>query len=111
MRIFYLIMTVIGGLVPWALFAFWFQENGVSPVGFVMAIFQNFASSGFVVDLIISSVVFLVWSYINAKEHRIKGWIWVLIANLAAGLSMALPLYLFLRETRLNSQSAKVVVA
>ncbi|MAP95589.1 MAG: hypothetical protein CMK07_11620 [Ponticaulis sp.] len=99
MKRFYLLMTVIGGLVPWVFFIIWFAQNGVSPSKFIGAIFVNPAAAAFTIDLVIASLVFLVWSFLQSQEKSIPGWPFVLIANLTAGLSMALPLFLYFRET------------
>ncbi|MEM7348941.1 MAG: DUF2834 domain-containing protein, partial [Chloroflexota bacterium] len=43
-------------------------------------------------------VVFWVWAYIDATEKHIKNWWLVFPAGFTVGLSLALPLYLYLRS-------------
>lgn len=44
-------------------------------------------------------LVFWVWSFVDARTHHVKQWWLVIPAGFNVGLSLALPLYLFLRET------------
>ncbi len=106
MRIFYLIMAIIGGVVPWIFFGSWFSQNGLSPISFLMAVFQNDAANAFAIDVVISSLVFLVWSFSDARKTQTPLWWLVLIGNLTVGLSLALPLYLWLREGKTQAETA-----
>ena len=60
-------------------------------------LFANNISSFFAADLIVASVIFLVWSFRDAREKKISGWWIILLSNLVVGLSLALPLYLLKR--------------
>ena len=96
-RNLYLILAVLGALVPWAFFAGFFAAHGIGG-DFVGALFANGAAGGFTADLLISSLVF--WVFI-AREGRRCGmgrlWAYVLV-NLLIGLSCALPLFFWFRE-------------
>lgn len=105
MKYFYFFMAVAGGVVPWVFFGSWFYQNGFSPAAFLFAVFQNEAAGAFALDVVISSVVFLVWSFLDAKQDGVKGWFWVLPANFLVGLSLALPVYLFIKEVRIDTAS------
>ncbi|WP_022693920.1 DUF2834 domain-containing protein [Ponticaulis koreensis] len=98
MRLTYLALAIIGTLVPWLLFADWFAGFGLAPQGFIAAAFANSVASAFTADVIISSVTFLLWSFLDARKMDIRHWWVVLPANFMVGLSLALPLYLWLRE-------------
>jgi hypothetical protein len=65
---------------------------------FIQSLFVNGAAGGFAVDVLISILVFWVWSYADARQHQIKNWWVVLPAGFMVGLSLALPLYLYLRS-------------
>ncbi|WP_353954275.1 DUF2834 domain-containing protein [Brevundimonas diminuta] len=55
-------------------------------------------SSGFSADVLISIAVFLVWSWRDASRNHVSRWWLVLPASCLVGLSLSLPLYLYLRE-------------
>jgi hypothetical protein len=89
---------VIGTVVPWLFFAGFLAQEGFSIPLFVQSLFVNGAAGGFAVDLLISILVFWVWSYADARQNQIKNWWVVLPAGFMVGLSLALPLYLYLRS-------------
>lgn len=104
---FYLAAGVLGTLVPWAFFANFFVENGIDVQGFIVGLFTNGAAGGFAADVTISIAVFWVWAYSDAKQNNINNWWLILPAGCFAGLSLALPLYLYLRCDKPDVSSAE----
>lgn len=97
-RNFYLVMMVIGTIGPWYFFGNFIGANGVDLMAFLSALFTNGAAGGAMTDLLISALIFWVWSYADAREKGVANW-WLLVpATLAVGLSLALPLYLRMRS-------------
>lgn len=95
---FYLIATVVGTVIPWMFFASFILEEGLNIPLFISSLFVNGAAGGFSADVLISIVVFWVWSYADAERLGVNRW-WLMIpAGFTVGLSLALPLYLYLRE-------------
>ncbi len=95
----FLILCCIGGIViPWWFALPFFLIHGPNFGLFVEEIFATRISSFFAADLIVASVIFLVWSCRDSREKRISGWWIVLLSNLVVGLSLALPLYLLKRH-------------
>jgi len=74
-----------------------FLIHGANFSLFLEEIFATRISSFFAADLIVASVIFLVWSFRDARERKIGGWWVVLLSNLVVGLSLALPLYFLKR--------------
>lgn len=105
-RIFYAAMMVVGTVLPWYFFSGFIAENGAGVAGFVGSMYVNGAAGGAVTDLFISAAVFWVWSYGDAKRTGMANWWLVLPATLAVGLSLALPLYLWLRVGVLDKTSS-----
>lgn len=97
-RHFYLGMAVVGAVVPWLFFGSFFFENGPDVPLFLRSLFANGAAGGFSADVLISIAVFLVWSWRDASRNRVSRWWLVLPASCLVGLSLSLPLYLYLRE-------------
>jgi len=98
MKTVYLAGAVAGTLLPWLFFARFLAENGVAPGLFLSAVFATGPASGFAVDLLISCVLFWIWSWCDAREHEVTGWWLTIPAIWLVGLSLGLPLYLWLRE-------------
>ncbi len=97
-RRFYLAMAVVGAIVPWLFFGSFFFDNGPDAPLFLRSLFANGAAGGFSADVLISIVVFLVWSWRDASRNHVNRWWLVLPASCLVGLSLSLPLYLYLRE-------------
>lgn len=95
---FYLLAAVLGTVIPWAFFLSFIADKGLDIPLFVESLFVNGAAGGFSADVLISAIIFWVWSYDDAQGHRVARWWLVLPATFTVGLSLALPLYLYLRE-------------
>lgn len=92
MKNVYLLLAVLGAVVPYLFFFGFFAESGVELSLFVGALFANGAAGGFTADLLISSFVF--WIYMFTHREGPAPWIFMLL-NLTIGLSCALPAYLY----------------
>lgn len=97
LRTFYIVAAILGTVIPWAFFVQFFAQNGLNLPLIVQSLFVNGMAGGFSADVLISIVVFLVWSFVDAKRRSIQNWWLVLPACFMVGLSLALPLYLILR--------------
>lgn len=98
MMYLYLILAILGGVVPYLFFFQFFGSFGLDLPEFISALFVNGAAGGFSADLLITSLVF--WIYIFQQQRNNDGPQPVLFIamNLLIGLSCALPAYLFVRE-------------
>ncbi len=94
MKQVYLILAVIGAVIPVMFFIGVFHLEVVGVAGFVPAIFANSAAAGFTADLFITSSVF--WLFMFSAEKGPKPWVFIAL-NLCIGLSCALPAYLYRR--------------
>ena len=94
----YLLLAIVGAVVPYVFFIQHFAATGFGLADFVAALFVNPAASGFTADLLISSLVF--WSFMFYRHGDGKGArpLWFVIINLTIGLSCALPAYLYASE-------------
>ena len=98
MKTFYLAAAVVGTVIPWLFFADFVAANGVDIPLFVQSLFSNGASGGFTADVLITCCIFWVWSWGDAKEHGVKSWWLTIPAVWFVGISLGLPMYLWLRE-------------
>lgn len=91
----YLMLAILGAVIPIAFFASFAAENGLDLVSFVAGLFVNGAAGGFTADLLISSFVFWIYMFSNQGDGP-KPWAFIAL-NLCIGLSCALPAYLWAR--------------
>lgn len=100
LKMIYLILAIIGALIPYAFFIQHFNESGFGIGRFVFNLFAFPVSGGFTADLLISSFVFWIAIFNrHSKGHGPRPWIFVAL-NLIIGLSCALPAYLYANESR-----------
>lgn len=98
LRNVYLILCVIGLVLPYAQFVPWVIEHGLDAPRFVSELFADRIGAFFGLDVIVSAVVLFV--FIAAEHRRTKiPLVWAPVAGtLAVGVSFGLPLFLYLRE-------------
>lgn len=95
----YLILAILGAVVPYVFFIQHFQTSGFGIQTFIASVFANGAASGFGADLLISSLVFWIAMFeLKRRQGGPTPWPFILI-TLLIGLSCALPLYLYARQT------------
>jgi hypothetical protein len=92
MKKIYLLLAIVGAVVPYGFFLGFFLTEGINLPAFVSALFVNGPSGGFTADLLISSLVF--WLYMFSRPGGPKPWLFIAL-NLTIGLSCALPAYLY----------------
>jgi len=98
MKKLYLLLAVIGAIVPYFFFFQFFQAEGINISAFVSALFVNGASGGFTMDVLLSSFIFWLFMFKQVKESNGPKPYLFIVLNLAIGLSCALPAYLYAKE-------------
>lgn len=99
----YLILCVAGTVLPYSQFVPFLMEHGLDVPRIFRELFANRISSSFALDVIVSSVAFWVFVAVEGRRARVKR-LWAPIAaNVVIGLSLGLPLFLYMRERRLES--------
>jgi hypothetical protein len=97
----YLALFIIGTIVPYLSFVPWVFDHGFDISRLVEELFVNRISAFFGLDVIITTIVF--WVFINWEGKRSGVPLWPpIIASLTVGVSSALPLFLLLRERRIQ---------
>lgn len=103
MKKVYLLLTDIGLIAPLVLVALFLREYGWNPALFWQQLWASHGSTLAMTDLVLSSVVFWIWMVREARRHKIGHlWLYVLL-NLGVGLCLALPLFLFVRERKIEA--------
>ncbi len=102
MKTLYLVLAIVGAVVPFAFFAEHFSASGYALPDFVAALFVNGAAGGFAADLLITSVVFWIAMLELSRRGSGPNPALFIVLNLAIGLSCALPAYLYARTRRID---------
>lgn len=102
----YLALCVAGTLLPaYAILPF-LREHGLDLRLLFEQLFSTPAGAFFGMDVVISSLVLWVLVLVEGRRDGIKH-LWApILANLLVGVSSGLPLFLYMRESRLESRSA-----
>ena len=101
LRLLYLILTIIGTLVPMYFVFVWLQANGWDIGGLFAAWKANAASTALYWDLLISALALSVFIIVEAMFRRDALCAIAIPATFLIGVSCGLPLYLFLRSRKL----------
>ena len=97
MRYVFLLLAIVGTVLPMYYFVSWFEEFGYDLGAMVEAWNVNDATTGLVYDLTVAAVALLIW--IVYESVTTKRWLNLLAipATFCIGVSCGLPLYLYLR--------------
>jgi hypothetical protein len=102
----YLFLCILGAAIPYSQFIPWVMENGLHVGLLVRQLFANRISAFFGLDVLVSSAVLLVFMRAEGKQLRMRNR-WLPIGGLCVvGVSLALPLFLYLRERALEENRA-----
>ena len=105
-RTIYLILCIVGIILPYSQFLPWLAANGLNFPLFFHELFASRVSAFFGMDVIVSAITLLI--FVRREKSHLPGvtrWL-PLLAVLLVGVSLALPLFLYLRERSLESAAA-----
>jgi Terpene cyclase DEP1 len=94
----YLILCVLGAVVPYAKFAPWLLHNGLNLRLFFREMTVNDIAAFFALDVVMSAVVVIVFLRLETGRLKIRNRWLVPVALVTVGVSLGLPLFLYLRE-------------
>jgi Terpene cyclase DEP1 len=97
----YLILCVLGTVLPCSQLFPFLAQHGFNVPLLIEQLFANPISGFFGLDVIVSSVVLWIFVLTEGRRQQMKH-LWVYLAcNLAVGVSLGLPLFLYMRERRI----------
>jgi hypothetical protein len=103
MRKIYLILSILGFILPYLFFIQFLSEYGFDLPLLVRQMFASPVAAFFSLDVIVSSLVLWVFVFSEGRRLGMRNlWVYVLL-NLAVGVSLALPLFLYVREGKLQN--------
>ena len=99
----YLGLCVLGTALPYSRFRPFLRDHGLKLRLVLEQLFATPISGFFAMDVMVSSAV--LWVFVSVEGRRAgMRHLWApLAANLAVGVSLGLPLFLYLREKRLEA--------
>ena len=102
MQWLYLVAAILGTILPLRFLVPFLLANGLDLPTFFEQLFQNDVSAFFGTDVIVSSLTLWVFVFSEGRRRQMrKLWVYV-ICNLLVGVSLALPLFLFFREKKVQ---------
>jgi hypothetical protein len=99
----YLVLCTLGLLLPYTEFVPWVMQHGLNLPLFARELFANRIGAFFGMDVIVSAVVLVAVTRIESRRVGIRHRWLVIVAVLTVGVSLGLPLFLYLREQQLES--------
>jgi Terpene cyclase DEP1 len=98
LRHFYLALCVLGVVLPYSQLVPWVWQHGLQPDLFVRELFATRIGTFFGLDVVLSAVVLLVFIFSEGRALGVRH-LWLpVVATFLVGVSLALPLFLYLRE-------------
>jgi hypothetical protein len=106
-RYLYLILSVLGIILPYTQFVPWLLQHGFNIGLFFRELFANRISAFFATDVILSAIVLICFIHGEGKRLRIR-LLWLpTIGTLIVGVSFGFPLFLFQRQVMLDRRNAE----
>ena len=103
LRHVYLSLCIVGVLLPYSHFLPWLQAHGLDLPLFFTEIFESRVGAFFALDVLVSVVVLFL--FVGVEGRRIAAdHLWApLVATVACGVSAGFPLFLYLRQRKLDA--------
>ncbi|MDR2367662.1 MAG: DUF2834 domain-containing protein [Deltaproteobacteria bacterium] len=102
MAIFYLCLAFVGAIGPYSFLGQFLMAHGLNFQELSTQLWASPVSSFFGVNMIVASLVTLLFVFSEGRKLRMKG-LWLpLLATVAVGVSCGLPLFLYLRRLTLD---------
>jgi hypothetical protein len=105
LRYLYLLFCILGLVLPYSQFVPWVLEHGLNGSLLLHELFANRISAFFGIDVIVSALVVISFASSEGARLGIRH-IWLpIIAVCLVGVSLGLPLFLYLRQPCVEAKS------
>lgn len=108
MKAMYLLLCVVGTLLPFTQFIPWLATYGLDVPLLMQQISADRLSAFAWLDVLVSALVLMVFICVESRRLRMRCG-WVSLLGLCVGVSLALPLFLFMRERHLHKQAERAM--
>ena len=107
MKNIYLLLMIVGLVLPYSQFMGWLGENGIDPGLLTEEIINSKLSLFAWLDVVISAIVLIVFILYEGQKLKMNR-LWIpIVGTLSVGVSFGLPLFLYLREIHLQKGERK----
>jgi hypothetical protein len=103
----YLLLALVGTVLPYSALVPFLRRHGLDLRLLVEQLFANRISTFFALDVIVSSLVVILLVLVERRRLALRHWWAPLLAVFTVGVSLALPLFLWLRERALEEASTR----
>jgi len=103
LRHLYLGLCFVGIALPYLQFVPWLMGHGIDLRLFCQELFATRIGAFFGLDVLVSAIVLFVFLFTEGRRLEVR-LLWApVLATLLVGVSLGLPLFLFLRQRRLDA--------
>jgi Protein of unknown function DUF2834 len=101
-RYFYLVLGVLGIVMPYSQFVPWISEHGLNLALFLRELFATRIGGFFGMDVIVSAIVLIIFVQVEGRRLGMRGLWMPVVGTLLVGVSFGLPLFLYFRQIQLD---------
>lgn len=110
-KFFYLVLCVLGIVLPYSQFLPWVYEHGMNLPLFFHQLFANHVGGFFGLDVLVSAVTLIGFIREEGARVKIRGVWFPIVSVLLVGVSLGLPLFLYMRERELQKPGSSPLKA
>jgi Terpene cyclase DEP1 len=107
LRHVYLLLCIVGTALPYWKFGPWLMEHGLNILLLCHELFATRIGAFFGLDLIVSALVLFIFVFVEGRRERVPH-LWLpIVGTLFVGVSLGLPLFLYLRQRQADTASSR----
>ena len=106
LRHVYLLLCVLGAILPYSKLVPWILDHGLNISLLVQELFATRIGAFFGLDVIVSAIVLFLFIATEGRRVAIANRWLPILATLLVGVSLGLPLFLYLRQRQLDRADA-----
>lgn len=102
LRHFYLVLCVLGGVLPYSQLIPWLATHGLNFALFFQELFSTRISGFFALDVLVSAAVLVTFIFSEGRRLDLSLFWLPIFATLLVGVSLGFPPFLYLRQRKLD---------
>ena len=107
LRHVYLLLAVLGAILPYWKLVPWIMDHGLNLSLLFQELFATRIGAFFGLDVIVSAVVLFVFVFVEGRRDRVPH-LWLpIVGTLLVGVSLGLPLFLYLRQRQFDAAPSR----
>ena len=108
LRHVYLLFCLLGALLPYCQLIPWVMEHGLNLSLLFQELFSTRIGAFFGLDVVVSAFVLFVFLFVEGRRLALS-LLWLpIVATLLVGVSLGFPLFLYLRQRRLDATASEL---